>query len=162
MRTRSVLATALVTVALFAALPISAQAKTTEQLDRRLFDATPDRTAGSWHMAGLTAGPLGGALDLTITAPDGSLPTTPGACEAVDVAVVLTVSPGEVLTINTTGEACAHIIAGTLTVNAFFDTKDVTYTGTEHKKAKIVGDGLIAAGEQFFGSIANVSTTVAW
>jgi hypothetical protein len=67
-----------------------------------------------------------------------------------------------VLTVVTTGEACAHIVDGTLQVNAFFGPKDVTYTGTEHKKAKLVGDGLIAAAHRLFGGQASFSGSFRW
>jgi len=40
-------------------------------------------------------------MDVTVNAPDGRLPTAFGSCEPVDVTAVVTVSPGEVLTVNT-------------------------------------------------------------
>jgi len=163
MRPRSILITACAAVFLSAGvLPASAEAKTTELVDRSLFDATPERTAASLHLDGPTAGPLGGALDLTVTAPDGTLPTALGTCEPVEVTAILTVSPGELLTVATTGEACAHIVDGTLQVNAFFGTRDVTYTGSQHKKAKLVGDGLIAAAHHSFGGQASFSAVFRW
>jgi len=120
------------------------------------------RTAASLHLDGPTAGPLGGAMDLTVTAQDGALPTAFGSCEPVDVTAVVTFSPGEVLTVSTTGEACAHIVDGTLQVNAFFAARDVTYTGSEHKKAKLVGDGLVAAAHHTFGGQASFSGAFRW
>ena len=162
MRTRSIIATAVATVALSAALTTSAQAKETELIDRSLFDGTPERTASTLHLEGPTSGPLGGAMALTATASDGTLPTTFGSCEPVDVAAVLTVAPGEVLTVNTTGEACAHIVDGTLQLNAFFGKKDVTYAGAEHTSAKLVGDGLIAAAHHWFGGQASFSGAFRW
>jgi hypothetical protein len=162
MRVRSIVTTALAAVALSVLVPMSAQAKTTEYIDRSMFDATPERTASSLHLDGLTAGPLGGALDVTFTAVDGTLPTTFGSCEPVAVQAILTVSPGEVLTVNTTGEACAHISDGTLQVNAFFGKENVTYAGTEHKKVKLVGDGLIAAAHHWYGGQASFSGLVRW
>jgi hypothetical protein len=161
MRLRSVLTTAVAAIAL-SAVPLSAQAKTTELIDRSLFDGTPVRTASALELAGPTAGPLGGSFDLTVIASDGTLPTTFGSCEPVDVAAVLTVSPGEVLNVHTRGEACAHIVDGTLQVNAFFDRKDVSYEGSEHKKATLVGDGLIAAAHHWYGGQASFSGTVRW
>jgi len=71
------------------------------------------------------------------------------------------VSPGEVLTVSTAGEACAHIVDGTLQVNARFGARDVTYTGTEHTKAKLVGDGLIAAAHPF-GAQASFAGAFRW
>ena len=162
MRTRSALTTALAVAALTAIVPMSAHAKASELVDRSLFDGTPERTASSLHLAGPTAGPLGGAMDLTVTATDGSLPSTFGSCEPVDVTAVVTVSPGEVLTVTTTGEACAHIVDGTLQVNAGFGKKDVAYAGSAHKSAKIVGDGLIAAAHHWYGGQASFSGTFRW
>jgi len=162
MRTRTVLTTGVVAAVLTLTLPFSAQARETESISRSLFDATPERTVSSLRIDGPTAGPLGGALDLTLTATDGSLPTERGTSEPVDVTAVLTLSPGEVLTITTTGEASVHPFGDVLTVNAYFDKKDVTYDGTEHKKVKVVGDGLIAAGHQWYGGQASVSATYAW
>jgi len=101
-------------------------------------------------------------MDLTVTAPDGTLPIVFGSCEPVDVTTVLTVSPGEVLTVISAGEACAHIVDGTLQVNAFFGARDVTYTGSEHKKAKLVGDGLVAAAHHTLGGQASFSGVFRW
>ena len=161
MRPRSVLATAIAAAAL-SLVPMSAQAKSSELIDRSVFDGTPVRTASALELTGDTAGPLGGSFALTVTATDGTLPTVFGSCEPVDVAAVLTVSPGDVLTVHTRGEACAHIIDGTLQVNAFFDKKDISYEGSEHKKAKLVGDGLIAAAHHWYGGQASFSGTVRW
>jgi hypothetical protein len=161
MRPRSVLTAAIAAIAL-SAVPMSAQAKATELIDRSLFDGTPVRTASSLELAGPTAGPLGGYFELTVTASDGTLPTALGSCEPVDVAAVLTVSPGEVLNVHTHGEACAHIVDGTLQVNAYFGKKDVSYEGSEHTKAVLVGDGLIAAAHHWYGGQASFSGTVRW
>jgi hypothetical protein len=119
-------------------------------------------SASSWHFDGPTAGALGGALDLVVDATDGSFPTTPGAREPVDVRADLQVSPGEVLTVTTVGEACAHVVDASLTVNAYFGRGDVNYAGAAHKKAKIVGDGLIAASYGWLGGRASISTSVRW
>lgn len=161
MRTRTVLATTAAAVALTAA-PLAAQAKTTEYLDKRIFDATPDLTAGSWHLNGMTAGEIGPTLDVTVTAADGTLPTTSNACEPVDVVAVLTLAPGEVLTVHTSGEACAPFLGGTPAVNAYFGDDQTEYEGTAHKKVKIVGDGLISAGGSFFGYQATFGASVKW
>jgi len=162
MRTRTVLTTGVAAAVLTVALPLSAQARETESISRSLFDSTPERTVSSLRIDGPTAGPLGGALDLTVTALDGSLPTVRGATEPVEVTAVLTLSPGEVLTITTTGEASVHPFGDVLTALAYFDKKDVTYEGTEHHKVKVVGDGLISAGQQWYGGQASVSATYAW
>jgi hypothetical protein len=162
MRIRTLLTTGVAAAALTIALPLSAQAKETESFSRSLFDGTPERTVSSLRLAGLTAGPLGGALDVTFTASDGSLPTVRGTSEPVDVTAVLTLSPGEVLTIRTTGEASVHQFGDVLQVNAYYGKKDVTYEGTEHKKVKVVGDGLIGAAQQWYGAQASVSGTLSW
>ena len=99
---------------------------------------------------------------VTFTAQDGTLPTTFGSCEPVQVNAVLTASPGEFLSVTTVGEACAHITNGMLQVNAYFAQDDMTYSGTAHKKVKIRGDGLIAAADQTFGGLANFSAQVRW
>ncbi len=127
-----------------------------------MFDGTPVRTASTFEVAGPTAGPLGASYELSVTAADGTLPTAFGSCEPVDVAAVLTVSPGEVLTVHTHGEACAHISDGTLGVNAYFGKKDLSYEGSEHKKAAVVGDGLIAAAHHWYGGQATFMGTVRW
>lgn len=162
MRVRTLLTASVAAAVLSTVVATSAQAKTTESIDRRVFDAAPERTAATLHLDGPTAGPLGGAMDVTVTATDGSLPSAFGSCEPVDVSAVLTVSPGEVLTVATSGEACAHVVDGTLQLNAWFGPKDLTYSGTEHKKAKVVGDGLIAAAHHSYGAQASFSATVRW
>ena len=161
MRTRTVLATTAAAVALTAA-PLAAQAKTTEYLDKRIFDATPALTAGSWHLNGMTAGEIGPTLEVTVAAADGTLPTTSNACKPVDVVAVLTLAPGEVLTVHTSGEACAPFLGGTPAVNAYFGDNETEYEGTAHKKVKIVGDGLITAGGSLFGYQATFGATVKW
>lgn len=162
-RTMTTAAAAVTAVAVMLPTAASAATTTTENLSRRTYDSAPVRTAGSWHIDGATAGPLGGYLDVTATAADGTLPTANGACEAVDVRAVLTVSPGEVLTVETSnGEACVHQFGGTLSLNAYFGKKDVTYEGTEHSKVKVLGDGLIAAGQLFTGAQATFDATLRW
>jgi hypothetical protein len=162
MSARSTILTATAAVALVVALPAAADAATLEHFDRSLYDATPQVSAASWHFDGPTAGPLGGALDLVVTATDGTFPTVFGSCEPVAVKADLQVSPGEVLRIATTGEACAHVVDGSLTVNAYFGRGDVTYDGTEHKKAKVVGDGIVAAKAGWLGGQASVAADVRW
>ena len=140
------------------AVAAPAQAKpATESIDRLLFDATPERTAGVLHLDGATNGELGGALDVSVIAADGTLPTTPGTCEPVVVDAVLTVSPGRVLTVHTDGEGCAHVVDGSLQVNGFFDRKDVR--GGSGEKVRLVGDGLIAVSHGMLGGLASFSGT---
>jgi hypothetical protein len=162
MRTRTVLATTAAAIAFTATAPLAAEAKTAEYLDKRIFDATPAVTAGSWHLNGMTAGPIGPTLDVTVTAADGTFPTTSNACEPVDVVAVLTLAPGEVLTVRTTGEACAPFFGGIPAVNAYFGDDETEYQGTAHKKVKIEGDGLISAGGSFLGYQATINASVKW
>ena len=162
MNVRSLIASTGAALALVAVVPASAHGATLESIDRSLFDGSPVVSASSWHFDGPTAGPLGGALDLVVTASDGAFPTTPGTCEPVQVRADLQVSPGEVLTVTTIGEACAHIVDASLTVNAPFGRDDLSYAGSAHKKAKVVGDGLIAAKHSWLGGQASVSTQVRW
>lgn len=146
-------------------LPTAALAATgtTENLSRSAYDSAPSLTEDSWRIDGATRGPLGGYLDLTATAEDGTLPTAPGACEPVDVTAVLTVSPGEVLTVDgAKGEACVHPFGGTLSLNAYFGKRQLSYEGTEHSKVKLVGDGMLSAGQAFTGAQASFNATVRW
>jgi hypothetical protein len=162
MRTRSIIGTAAATTLLSLAVPATAHASTTELVDRLLFDGTPDRTASSLHLAGPTNGELGGAMDLSVTAPDGTLPTTPNTCERVRVKAVVTVRPGTVLTVRTSGQGCADLVSGQLTVNAGFDRHDVTFRGCHLQRARLVGQGLIAVGEQPPSALATFSGTFRW
>lgn len=162
---RSLLTVAAALVSAVVLLPgtASAHPSTTENLSRRTYDSTPERSAGTWRIDGLTAGPLGGHLDMTATAEDGTLPTTRGECEPVEVDAVLTVSPGEVLTVHThRAEACVHAFADSLSLNAWFRTRHVDYEGTEHHRPRVVGDGLIAAGQLFTGAQASFNATLRW
>jgi hypothetical protein len=175
MRIRSILVTAgtaaalstAMSAALSTALPAAASAATgtTELVDRSLFDATPERTVDALHLDGPTAGELGGAMDLVVRAKDGTLPVAPGACEPVRVKVVVTVRPGAVLAVRTTGEACADpYTEGFLQVNAGFDRRDVTFRGCRLRKARLVGPGLVAAsqGPVLGGGQASFSGTFRW
>ena len=160
---RTILATVAASTALVLTLPTTAHAaRPTEQVDKSIFDASPERTTDSLHLDGLTSGELGGAMDLTITAPDGSLPTVFGSSETVSVKAVVTVRPGTVLTVRTDGEASAHIVDGTLQVVAFFDSKDVKFKGCKLKKAKLIGDGLISAAHYSYGAQASFSGAFRW
>jgi len=147
-------------VALLAAFPGSASAAPkTEYLDRSLFDATPERTAESLRVDGPTAGPLGGAMDVTVRATDGTLPTTFGSCEQALVKGIVTVQPGRIITVRSRGEVCAHIVDGSLTFNAGFRAKDLTYQGYGRCKPKLVGEGLIAVAHSQLGGQASFSGT---
>ncbi len=162
MNARPLLATALA-AAVLTAVPMTAQAKELALIDRSTYDAAATVDTSSVHVAHATAGELGGFLDLTIRAQDGSLPATRGACETADVDAVLTVAPGEVLSVRTTGDLCMHQFAPVLVLNAAYDGKDLSYSGTAHRKAKGVGDGLIAASNSLgFGFGASFSGSVRW
>ena len=162
MRTRPILATALVAATL-AVVPLAAHAADAELVSRSTFDSAPTVSSSTIHVDGATAGPLGGFLDLTARAQDGTLPAVQGDCEVADVTAVLTLSPGEQLAVSTTGEICMHQFSPTLVLQSYFDKQDVTYAGTEHRKAKIVGDGSIAASNgTFLGFGASFSTSVRW
>ncbi len=163
--TRRPLTAAAAAVTAAVLLPTAAVAATTtpENLSRSTYDSAPVLTAGSWRIDGATRGPLGGYLDLAATAEDGTLPTSPGVCEPVDVTAVLTVSPGEVLTVEgAKGEACVHSFGGTLSLNAHFGKRQLSYEGTEHSKVKLVGDGMLSAGQSFTGAQASFNATVRW
>lgn len=163
MSTRTLLAISAATVALAVGVPTSAHAaKPTEQVDKSIFDATPERTTSSLRLDGATSGELGGAMDVTVTAVDGSLPTDFGSTEPVRVKAVVTVRPGTVVTVRTRGEASAHLVDGTLQVVAFFDNGDVSFKGCKLKRAKLVGDGLISAAHSSFGGQASFSGAFRW
>ena len=157
-RTALVIASA---AAVLASVPGTATAAPrTETIDRRAFDATPERTESSFRVDGATAGPLGGYLDMTVRATDGTLPTSFGSCEPVRVSTVLTVEPGRVLTVRTHGEACAHIVDGSLSVNAGFRTRNVEYEGFGRCRPRVVGDGFMAAADSQLGGQASFFATL--
>jgi hypothetical protein len=149
-------ATAATAAVLTAAAP--AQAKTVESFDRRAFDGTPVVTASGWSLSAPTAGELGGWLDMTVTAADGTKPSN-GTCELATVDAVLTVAPGESFTIRTTGELCAHFTDGTPSLFGSFGAKQMSYSGS-HKKAKLVGEGFVSFGHSFLGAQGAVTLSV--
>jgi len=127
-------------------------------IDKSMFDATPVLTAGSMSISGATAGELGSTLELNATMLDGSLPTGRD-CEPVAVEATLRPTADETYRIATTGEACGLGVAGEFNLNAYFDKFQVDYAGPEHKM-KVVGDGLIAAANYFYGAQAAVTFSV--
>ena len=161
MRPRSVLATAIAAAAL-SLVPMSAQAKSSELIDRSVFDGTPVWTASALELAGPRLETLGGLLRTHRDRSGRDAADRVRLLRAGGRGRILTVSPGEVLTVHTQGEACAHIVDGTLQVNAYFGKKDVSYEGGEHKKADVVGDGLIAAAHHWYGGQASFLGTVRW
>lgn len=162
MRPRSLLVAAAAAVAL-SALPFTAHASQTELVDRSAYDGSVERTAGSLRIDGATRGELGGHLDVTVTAADGSLPAGSNVCEPGTVDAVLTVSPGETLSVSARGELCTTFYGDALRVNAAFGTKDLVYAGTAHRKVKVVGDGLLAASDNgWFGGQASFSASLKW
>lgn len=138
----------------------AAQAATVERFDRSAFDSAPVVTASGYSMSGDTRGELGGHLELSVQAVDGSVPAA-GKCEKATVRAVLTVSPGETFTIRTRGELCGHIVEGSPTLNASFRNRHVKYDGT-HRRAKVVGEGLIAFNHSWLGAQGSVGMSVRW
>jgi hypothetical protein len=157
-RTALVIASA---AAVLASVPGTATAAPrTEVVDRSLFDGTPEHTESSLRIDGATAGPLGGYLDMTVGAADGTLPTAFGSCEPVRVSTVLTVDPGRIISVRTRGEACAHVVDGSLTVNAGFRDRNVEYQGFGRCKPRLVGEGFMAAAHSQLGGQASFFATL--
>ena len=123
------------------------------------FDSSPVVTGTGYTMSGATAGELGGHLDLSVQASDGTLPAQ-GECETADVRAILTVAPGESFMINTTGELCSHFIDGIPTRYAYFGAKPVNYSGT-HKHARVT-KGIIGFKNSFIGAQGSVGLSVRW
>ena len=150
-------------VALLSAYPGSATAvPVTEVVDRSVFDATPERTVASLRVDGPTAGPLGGTMDVTLRAIDGTLPTAFGSCEPAWVRAHVTVQPGQTITVRTRGEACAHIVDGSLSANAGFRARHVTFEGFGRCRPRLLGDGLIAVAHSQIGGQASFFGTFRW
>ena len=158
MHTRIVALAATAATAAVLTVASPAQAKAVEMFDRSAFDSTPVVTASGWSISAPTAGELGGWLDMTVTAADGTKPSN-GACETATVDAVLTVAPGESFTIHTTGELCAHFTDGTPSLFGSFGAKQTSYSGP-HKKAKLVGDGFVSFGHSFLGAQGAVTLSV--
>lgn len=159
MKIRSITtAPAVAVLAGFAVLAAPAGAKETTMIDKSLFDATPTLTAGSFSVDGPTAGELGSTLEVTATTLDGSLPTGRD-CEPVTVDATLRPNADESYHIVTTGVACGLGVAGEFNLNAYFGKKQVDYSGPERKQ-KVVGDGLVAAANHWYGGQAAVSFSV--
>ena len=152
------LTVALLTAALILVAP-AAQGATLDRFDRSAFDSAPVVTGSGYTMSGATAGELGGHLTLSVQASDGTLPAQ-GQCETADVQAVLTVAPGETFSITTKGELCSHFIAGTPTLNAYFGTKQVSYSGS-HKRARVT-NGIIGFTNSFIGAQGSVGLSVRW
>lgn len=155
MSTRLALLTAAAAAVLVANPAVASAKPATEVVDRSVFDATPERTESSLRVDGPTSGPLGGAMDVTVHAKDGTLPTALGSCEPVRVKAAVTVRPGRVITARTLGEGCAHIVDGSLSVNAAFRAKNVSYAGYGRCRPRLVGDGLIAVAHSQLGGQAS-------
>ncbi|MBA2953545.1 hypothetical protein GON03_04415 [Nocardioides sp. MAH-18] len=145
-------------VAALTVLALPANAHGVTNIDKSLFDATPTLTAGSMSISGPTSGELGSTLELTATVLDGTLPTGRD-CEPVAVDATLRPTADETYHVVTNGEACGLGIAGEFNLNAYFSKKQVTYTGPAGKK-KVVGDGLVAAANHFYGAQASVGFAV--
>jgi hypothetical protein len=161
MRHRTLLLTAAATAAL-TLTPWAAQAQSAELVDRAMFDPTVEQTAGSLHLAAATRGELGGFLDVTVTAADGTLPTGSNVCEPGVLDAVLTVQPGETLSARVPGDLCTGFSGDSITANGGITKADLQYAGTAHRKAKLVGEGLVAVGVQSFGGQASFSASLRW
>ena len=160
MNTRNTrVAVAVAAAAAVTAMAPAAQAASVDRFDRSTFDSSPVVTASGYELDGATSGELGGYLSLSVQASDGTVPAA-GVCEAADVHAVLTVSPGEVFTIETRGELCGHFIDGTPVLNAYFGDKQVTYSGA-HKRAR-VSNGMIGFTKSFLGAQGSVGLSVRW
>jgi hypothetical protein len=145
-------------VALLSAFPGSASAAArTEDVNRSTFDATPEHTAASLRVDGATAGELGGEMNVTVRAIDGTLPTVFGSCEPAWVKAVVTVQPGKIITVRTRGEVCAHIISGSISASAGFRAQDVSFKGYRGCPPRLVGEGLIGAAHTQIGGQAAFS-----
>lgn len=163
MHPRSLLLATATAAALSAALPLTAHAASAELIDRATFDSTVDQTASSLHVAGATRGELGGYLDVLVTADDGTLPTGSSVCEAATVSAVLTVSPGETLSATVPGELCTSFSGDARSISAAVRSRDLVYAGTAHKRARLVGEGLVSVGViDWLGGNAAFSATVRW
>jgi hypothetical protein len=161
MRTTKLLLS-VVTVAALAASAVPAHAAETEYIDRSAFDFTVQRTASSLRVDGATRGPLGGYIDATATANDGTLPVGANVCEPATLDVILTVSAGETLSTSAAGDLCTSFDGDALTANGYFGKKELDYAGTAHNKAKVVGDGLIAVGTGWLGGQASFAASIKW
>jgi hypothetical protein len=164
-RSRTLLLTAAATAAL-CVLPVAAQASApqTEMIDRAMYDSAPEQSDGSLRVSGPTRGELGGYLDVTVTARDGSLPTGSQVCEPAMIDGVLTLAPGETLSIRRVrGELCTGFYGDSMSMSAGVRSGNVDYEGTAHRKARVVGEGLISVGVvSWFGGQAAFSATVRW
>jgi hypothetical protein len=160
MSTRVIAAAAVAAAATALFTAPAAHAATVQTFDRRAFDASPDITASGWSISAATAGELGGWLDMSVNAVDGTVPAA-GQGETATVDSVLTVAPGESFTIHTTGDLCAHFIDGSPSLFGSFNAKQVTYSGT-HKKARLAGDGFVSFGYNAVGAQGDVTLSVRW
>ena len=154
MHTSSILTAAATGIALLFAAP-SAHAMTLEQFDRYAFDTAPVVSDAGYVIQGTTNGDPGSYLQLSVKALDDSLPAD-GECETASVQAILTVAPRESFTINTTGELCGIVGDGSPILNATFGSDQVTYSGTAHKRARVVGDALIKSRTGWFGATGAV------
>ncbi len=101
-------------------------------------------------------------MDVTVQAIDGTLPTAFGSCEPARVKAAVTVQPGQTITVRTRGEVCAHIVDGSLSANAGFRAKGVTYEGFGRCRPRLLGEGLIAAAHSQLGGQASFFGTFRW
>lgn len=162
MRARPLLITAVAT-ALLSVVPVTANAAThREYLDRSTFDSTVEQTAATYRIAGATSGELGGYFDVTVTAKDGSLPVGSQVCEPARIDAVLTIAPGETLTIHARAELCTSFYGDKLVATAAVSNRNVDYDGT-HRQFRVVREALLtAAFTSWFGGQAAFNGDIRW
>jgi hypothetical protein len=161
MRTSSILTATAAGFALTLSMP-AAHATKLEQFDRYAVDYAPVVSESGYVMEGTTSGEPGSSLHLSVKASDDSLPGA-GECEPASVQAVLTVAPRETFTISTTGELCGIVGDGSPALTASFGDLQTTYSGTAHKRARVVGEATIRSRTGFFGAYGAVEgLSVRW
>ena len=161
MHAHKILGTALVTTMAGTVLVLGApgaQARPSyEFIDRAAFDGAPTITEAGYTMSAATRGELGGHLDLTVLAVDGTLPGA-NQCEAATADATLTTSPGETWEISTTGEICGHFTDGSPSFNAGFGKNQVTYTGPRTRIQ--LKSGFVSFGYSWLGAQGSVALSI--
>jgi hypothetical protein len=161
MRTSTILTATLAGVAVTLAAP-AAHATKLEVFDRYAADYAPVVSASGYVMQGPASGEPGSSLQLSVKAVDDSLPLE-GECEPASVQAVLTVAPGETFTIGTTGELCGIVGDGSPALTASFGAAQTTYSGTAHKRVRVIGEAAIKSRTGWFGAYGAVEgLSVRW
>jgi hypothetical protein len=161
MRTSSILTATVAGVAITLATP-AAHATKLELFNRYAADSAPVVSESGYVMEGTTNGEPGSYLQVSVKAVDNSLPAD-GECEPASVHAVLTVAPRETFTISTTGELCGIVGDGSPALTASFGDLQTTYSGTAHKRARVVGEATIKSRTSWFGASGAVEgLSVRW